>query len=121
MPSSVFNLCSLLVLTFGVVHFVFGALKTMYTPDKPPTGKRTRKTNVKSEQHERSGGSYNMEDKMIYQCQNDLSRGPIPDIVLRHLQQDRFRMVFVAEDSGAGDTNSVEMRHIKVMILMKGL
>lgn len=91
----------------------------MYTPDKPPTGKRTRKTNVKSEQHERSGGSYNMEDKKIYQCQNDLSRGPIPDIVLRHLQQDRFRMVFVAEDSGAGDTNSVEMRHIKVMILMR--
>lgn len=93
----------------------------MYTPDKPPTGKRTRKTNVKSEQHERGGGSYNMEDKKIYECQNDLSRGPIPDIVLRHLQQDRFRMVFVAEDSAAGDTNSVEMRHIKVMILMRGL
>lgn len=90
----------------------------MYTPDKPPTGKRTRKTNVKNEQYEGSGGSYNIEDKKVYQCQNDLSRGPIPDIVLRHLQQDRFRMVFVAEDSEAGDTNSVEMRHIKVMNLL---
>lgn len=30
-------------------------------------------------------------------------------------------MVFVVEDSGVGDIDSVEMRYIKVMILMRGL
>ena len=87
--------------------------QTMYTPDKPPNGRRTRKTNNRSEPKERTGLPCNVVDSRISVGQNDLSRGPLPDIILRHLQQDRFRMVFLEENSES-DLSSSEMRHIKV-------
>lgn len=85
----------------------------MYTSEKPPTGKRVRKANIRFEQFIGSGSSYESEDKEILQCQNDLSKTQVPDIVLRHLEKDRFRMVFVEDDS-ENNTSSVEMRHFKV-------
>jgi hypothetical protein len=79
----------------------------MYTPEKPPSGKRVRKANIRLDQFPGSG------NEEVLQFQNDLSRTPVPDIVLRHLEQDKFRMVFVEDDSGKS-TSSAEMRHLKV-------
>ena len=117
--SSVFNPGS----SSGAVEFIFlewcisyihlVPKQTMYTPDKPPNGRRTRKTNTRCEPKERTGLPCNVVDSRVSAGQNDLSRGPLPDIILRHLQQDRFRMVFLEENSES-DLSSSEMRHIKV-------